>query len=194
MLEDKPPMGWHSRGYLPHFDAPGQIQALTFRLIDSVPKHVIESWRQELGHLADSPADLEMRLRITRYEDRGHGECLLRIPSNAEAVESCLFHADGARYRLIDWCVMPNHVHVMIEPFPRMTLGEIVRTWKTYSARQINRFMGRSGSVWAADYHDRYIRDMKHFAAAKDYVRRNPVKAGLCQSPEGWPWSSATRR
>lgn len=194
MPEDKSPKGWHSRGYLPHFDAPGQIQALTFRLIDSIPKHVVESWRQDLSSLTDAQAALERRKRIARYEDQGCGECLLRIPDHAEALESCLFHSDGTRYRLIEWCVMPNHVHVMMEPWPGMALGEIVRTWKTYSAKQINQARGRSGSVWAADYHDRYIRNMKHFEAAKDYIRRNPVKAGLCLMPEEWPWSSATRR
>jgi putative transposase len=89
---------------------------------------------------------------------------------------------------------MPNHVHVMLEPFPGMALGEIVRTWKTYSAKRINEFMGLSGPVWAADYHDRYIRDLKHFEAAKDYIRRNPVKAGLCSSAAEWPWSSAAKR
>jgi REP element-mobilizing transposase RayT len=194
MSEDTPPMGWHSRGYLPHFDAPGQIQALTFRLIDSVPKKVIESWRQELSFMSEPLASMERRKRISRYEDQGCGECLLRIREHAEAVESCLFHSDGTRYRLIEWCVMPNHVHVLIEPLSGTTLGEIVRTWKTFSAKQINQAMKRAGPVWAADYHDRYIRDMRHFEAAKDYIRRNPVKAGLCTSPEKWPWSSATKR
>ena len=88
-------------------------------------------------------------------------------------VESCLFFADGNRDRLIQWCVMLNQVHGLIEPLASR---------------------GRPGSVWTADYHDRYIRHLKHFEAAIDYVRCNPVKAGLCSHPSDWPWSSATKR
>ena len=143
MSGDKSFVGWHSRGYLPHFDAPGQIQALTFRLVDSVPAKVVETWRRQLSFLTETPASVELRKRISRYEDQGYGECLLRTPEHAEAVESCLIHSDGKRYRLIEWCVMPNHIHVMIEPLASATLGEIVRTWKTYSARQINRLIDR---------------------------------------------------
>src|SRR3989442_7433746 len=44
-----PHLGWHSRGYVPHWDHPGMIQSLNFRLHDSVPREVLEKWKQELG-------------------------------------------------------------------------------------------------------------------------------------------------
>jgi hypothetical protein len=72
-------------------------------------------------------------------------------------------------------------------------LGEIVRAWKTYTAREINKHTGHSGKIWALDYFDRYIRDLDHLADARLYIRKNPVKAGLCQKPEDWPWSSASQ-
>ncbi|WP_367875157.1 transposase [Luteolibacter sp. Populi] len=188
MAEPPPPSFWHSRGYLPHFDAPGQIQALTFRLADSVPASVVATWRAELS---SSPNDPELRKRITRYEDAGHGSCLLRIPENSELVESCLLYADGQRYRLLEWTIMPNHVHALIEPLNQTPLGEIIRTWKTYSARLMNQRHRRTGTLWAPEYHDRFIRDQDHYENAKAYIRRNPVKAGLCRAAEDWRWSSA---
>ena len=185
--------GWHSRGYLPHFDAPGQIQALTFRLADSVPKHVIASWKAELsgGRPLPPKAELELRRRITRYEDAGHGMCLLRDPRRAAAVQACLLHADGEQYRLMEWCIMPNHVHVMIGTLEGWPLGGIVRAWKTFSSKRINESLGRTGSVWALDYHDRYIRDQEHYENSRAYIRENPVKAGLCSRPGEWHWGSA---
>lgn len=164
---------------------------MTFRLADSVPKRVIEGWRSELSNQPDTVRQIELKRRIARYEDAGHGECLLGIGEHARAVQDCLLHADGRRYRLIEWCVMPNHVHVLIETLPGMRLGDIVRTWKTYSAKSINGRLQRHGSIWEEDYHDRYIRDNDHLSDARNYIRRNPVKAGLCASPEDWQWSSA---
>ncbi|WP_035607768.1 transposase [Haloferula sp. BvORR071] len=188
MEELPPPAFWHSRGYLPHFDGPGQLQALTFRLADSVPSKVLASWRAELGLVTgDNPT---LRRRIATYEDSGHGSCLLRFEANAAIVASCLLRADGQRYRLLEWCIMPNHVHALIEPLDGIRLGNIVRTWKTYSAREINRRHQRSGALWEAEYHDRYIRDQTHYEAAKAYIRENPVKAGLCGVAGEWRWSS----
>ncbi|HEY1121122.1 MAG TPA: transposase [Haloferula sp.] len=183
--------GWHSRGYLPHLDAPGEIQALTFRLKDAVPEKVIDRWRSELAHDPDSSRERKLRVLISRYEDAGHGSCLLRQDAHARTVQESLFHADGLRYRLLEWCVMPNHVHVLIQPVEGMPLGQIVRTWKTYSAKMMNAAEGTSGSVWAEDYHDRYIRDLDHLLNARLYIRNNPMKAGLCEAPEAWRWSSA---
>jgi REP element-mobilizing transposase RayT len=151
---------------------------------------LLKRWRQELGSDADVRAATKLRL-AARYEDAGHGSCLLRDPAHASIVEQALLHFDGERYRLLEWCIMPNHVHVLIHCLGGTTLGTIVRSWKTYTARQINASTGRSGALWAVDYFDRYIRDHEHLADAKAYIRRNPVKAGLCVNPEDWRWSSA---
>jgi len=86
---------------------------------------------------------------------------------------------------------MPNHVHVMIGTLEGWPLGGIVRAWKTFSSKRINESLGRTGSVWALDYHDRYIRDQEHYENSRAYIRENPVKAGLCSRPGEWHWGSA---
>ncbi len=111
--------GWYSRGYIPHLDEPNRIQFITFRLHDSVPAEVVIRWRNELrvadGVAADDPRMVELRRRIEAYEDAGKGMCYLRDERIAKVVQDALLHFDGERYRLLAWCIMPNHVHVLIE-------------------------------------------------------------------------------
>ncbi|MEQ1618684.1 MAG: transposase [Terricaulis sp.] len=177
--------GWHSRGYLPHRDDEGLVQHVVFRLADSLPAHVTEG----LALLAKA----EQRKRVDALLDRGLGERILEKPEVAFIVSSALRHFDGERNRLHAWCVMPNHVHAMIAPVGGQPLGAIVKSWKIFTARRINRLLDRDGPVWAPDYFDRFVRDDNHAAATFDYIEANPVAAGLCPSPADWPFSSASR-
>jgi REP element-mobilizing transposase RayT len=123
--------------------------------------------------------------------DQGHGSCDLENPAFAAIVEEQLRFFDGRRYDLHAWVVMPNHVHALITPYPGITLGEISKSWKGYSARRINERLGRRGPFWSRDYFDRYIRDEAHFAAVVRYIEANPVRAGLCREQREWQASSA---
>ena len=189
--------GWHSRGYHPHFDRPGLVQSVTFRLHDSVPESLLQRWRDELGIAAGVAADDERMAKLRRlldqYEDAGHGACHLRSPEIAELVESALLHFDGERYRLLEWCIMPNHVHALVEIWEGHPLDKVVHAWKSFTAKEANRRLQRDGPFWMADYYDRFIRDEKHLETVRRYIRENPVKAGLCDSSESWPWSSAAK-
>ena len=191
----RPHKQWHSRGYLPHLDQPGLVQFLSFRLHDSVPAHVIEQWKTELQCESSLPAAdprvIELRKRIAEFEDAGHGACYLRDERIAALVQDALLHFDGERYHLLEWVIMPNHVHVLIEPLPGYRLGDIVHSWKSFTAKEANRILERAGEFWMPDYFDRFIRDEKHLAAVREYIRNNPVKAGLVEKPEDWKWSSA---
>lgn len=180
----KEPKGWHSRGYLPHLDSPQLVQTVTFRLADSLPRAVALELRDRDEDVARWDAVL----------DAGYGACWLRDPTIADLVEEALLHFDGIRYRLIAWCVMPNHVHVMAEIVEGFRLGDIVASWKQFSARMANRHLGRTGPFWRADYFDRYVRNDAHLVTAMQYIERNPVQAGLAATVEAWRWSSAWRR
>ncbi len=202
IIQPKKPLGWHSRGYHPHFDSPLAVQSVGFRLADSVPATLLRRWRDELyepiGDKARSGVPGKLRAArlarlVSRFEDAGHGACHLRRPEIAELVQTAFLYGDGDRYRLIDWCVMPNHVHVLVEPL-RRSLPEIVQGWKSVTARRANRLLGRTGPFWMRDYHDRYIRDARHLYSVRRYIWLNPVSAGLCREPAEWPWSSARLR
>ena len=188
----------YSRNYLPHFDAARIVQGITLRLADSMPRSVINSWREEIlldrQLRTDRARHEELRRRIARYEDSGRGECHLGRAEIAALVRDALAKFDGERYRLLAWCVMPNHVHILIKQQQGFPLAEIVRSWKVFTAREANAILGRSGTFWMREYHDRRIRDEAHLNRAILYIENNPVQAGLCERPEDWPWSSAAGR
>jgi putative transposase len=189
--------GWRSRGYLPHLDSRHAIQAITFRLNDALPKMVVDLLDQELSQGPELERAREKRRRIDKLIDAGFGSCLLRDPGAAHVVEQGLLIGDGVKYRLLAWVIMPNHVHVLIEPNPGVKLGGIVQSWKSFSARWINahaRTLGltsRMNPVWQREYWDRFIRDQAHYQSVVDYIHANPVKAGFVDRPQAWRWSSA---
>jgi REP element-mobilizing transposase RayT len=160
--------GWHSRGYLPHYDGWEITQHVVIRLHDALPPD-------------EQDGDDVL--------DRHLGSCLLRDPACARIVAETLLSGPG--YTLQAWCVMPNHVHALIYTNAETELGNIVRAWKGLSRRRINALLARTGDVWAKDYFDRYIRDQKQFETNKRYIEMNPVAAGLCATPSDWPFSSA---
>jgi putative transposase len=171
---------WHSRGYLPHCDEDGLVQHIVVRLADSLPAAVLQ--RMELLDSCD------------KILDAGGGNAVLRSPEAAQTVVDALLWFDGQRYALLAWCVMPNHVHAVIEPRDTHTLSQIVKSWKAFTAAQINRMLGRSGRLWAPDYFDRFMRSNEHLSTTIDYVENNPVAAKLCAQPADWLYSSAAVR
>lgn len=136
---------------------------------------------------------VEREKRVAAWLDRGEGECHLRDRRIAELVENTLLYFDGERYRLLAWCVMPNHVHAMIETTSGHPLERVIHSWKSYTAKEANRILRRRATFWQPEYHDRFIRDDDHYGNVLRYIELNPVIAGLVARPEDWRWSSAWR-
>jgi len=176
---------------LPHFDSKGKTQFLTWRQIDAVPKDMVVVWQEELKAEKDEHRVKELRRRVEKYCDAGYGSCLLKDPRAAEATVQVLQKHAGVLYNLRHWVLMPNHVHLLLTPLEQISLEKIAHQLKGESAREINRALGRLGSLWAIETFDRYIRNEDHFLRTAQYIEGNPVKAGLCELPESWPWSSA---
>jgi len=141
-----------------------------------------------------SEAATELRRRVEDYLDAGHGECLLRAAQIAALVENTLFHFDRQRYGLLAWCVMPNHVHVLIETVEGWPLDGVLHSWKSFTSHKANKLLQRQGDLWQREYLDRYVRNAEHFEAVVKYIEENPVKAGLARIKTDWPWSSARFR
>jgi len=68
-----------------------------------------------------------MTRRLAVFEDAGHGSCLLSVPTHAEVVQRLLIEGHPTRYRLIEWCVMPNHVHVLMEEAATHPLSVVIK-------------------------------------------------------------------
>ena len=160
-----------------------------------MPGAVIAQWKSELARtsagMSEDKRSAELRRRIERYLDSGYGACWLRDSGVAQLVEDALLHFDGARYNLLAWTVMPNHVHALLEALDGFPLDGVIHSWKSFSAKRANRILEREGRFWAPDYFDRRIRDDAHFAGAVRYIEQNPVKAGLVESASDWRRGSA---
>ncbi|MCX6879140.1 MAG: transposase [Verrucomicrobia bacterium] len=193
-----PPVGWYSRLYLPHYNNPHTLQSVTFRLADSLPQSKLQQLERELLDVAPEKCDTARRKQIEAWLDAGMGCCALKHPALAALMQETLLKFDGDRYRLIAWCIMPNHVHVLVETIE--ALSKIVQSWKSFVgrwalARNAELGLGVPGrALWMREYWDRYIRDGDHFDNVLHYIERNPVAAGLCAKPNDWPWSSASAR
>jgi len=187
---------WHSRGYPPHLDERHLLQSITYRLADSLPQEKLRLLEDELRTLPKNHRDATKRRRIEQWLDAGMGCAVLDHPEVARYVHDSFLYFHGERYHLHAWCVMPNHIHVMIEPLVDLAL--IVQGWKSFTSRWVLRNRSalglqipKSGKLWMREYWDRYIRDESHYRKAVEYIHQNPVSAGLCAAPEAWPWSSA---
>ncbi len=160
---------------------------MTFRLHGTLPADVV-------ARLAADTAKLPSWEKHEQFDDRldtERGADFLRQPAIATMVVRALRHFDGTRYHLHAWCVMPNHVHVVFTA--QDDLASILHSWKSYTANRANKLLGRSGEFWQREYYDHLVRDEADFARCVEYTLNNPVKAGLCQTPEEWPWSGVGR-
>ena len=141
---------------MPHFDRTEVIQHVTFHLADSLPKNVLAELDAELRALPPEQQDAERRKRIETWMDAGYGSCLLGDTNVAAIVQDSLLHFDGQRYRILAWVIMPNHVHVLVQPMNGSTIAKIVASWKSFTAKRIMEDSGhanlRVGPMWHREY------------------------------------------
>lgn len=77
------------------------------------------------------------------------------------------------------WVIMPNHVHTLFTMLGEHELGDLVHSWKSFTANQIHTCIQERGKLWQRDYFDRLIRDKAHFKNCVRYIRKNPFRAKL---------------
>ena len=88
------------------------------------------------------------------------------------------------------YCLMPNHVHVVVVPENKDSLSQFFREAHRQYTLRINRRYGWRGHLWQERFHS-FSMDDSYLLSAVRYTELNPVKAGLCHRPSDWRWSSA---
>lgn len=183
---------------LPHWTREGGAYAIVFRLADSLPQSILKSIieeRKEIPALAEqmkremTPWE-KQRLqelhseRVEKFLQAGYGNCWLKRDDIACMVQDALLHSRGIQYDLLCWCIMPNHVHVVLRPHKNFPLEKILFSWKSYSAKKANKILGRTGVFWSTEYYDHLIRNEAEMVHALRYAWLNPEKAGF----KKWKW------
>ncbi len=113
------------------------------------------------------------------FLDSCHGRCLLKRPELAKIVADSLLHFDGKRYRMGDFIVMPNHVH-LLAVFPTANaLKQQCDSWLHYTAFRINQAIGETGKFWQQEPFDHLVRSTEQYEYLRQYIADNPRKAGL---------------
>jgi len=206
--------GLFRRRNLPQWDVPGGTYFLTFCLAGSLPASGLlaigNRWRA--AALRSPPHGVSVAAwqrtcaahafrETDRLLDVSPGACWLADPRIASVVEESLLYRDGRDYRLIAYVIMPSHCHIVFATGDVTGLGghdvsreRITQSLKRYTARECNRLLGRRGEFWQPESYDRVVRDDAELERIVLYVEQNPVKAGLCERPEDWSFSSASRR
>lgn len=177
------------RRHLPHWQKVDSALFLTWRLYGSLPKRSLNTRFSK-----DNPG--RNFLLIDRELDKAVcGPTWLSDPRLAELVVDSLVYGEKQLnfYRLSSYVVMCNHVHLLI--WPKVMLPKITKSIKGFTARSANRILKRTGNpFWQEESFDHWVRNEEEYDRILSYIERNPVKAGLVEQPEEWPWSSAARR
>jgi putative transposase len=190
------------RSSLPHWTQAGTLCFITWRTWDSLPKSVLakwlaarakwlqtngidslaKNWRSQAEKLPLAKR-IELRNLISeRWEsslDECHGACELRRPECAQIVADSLLSKDGIAWYLMDFVIMPNHVHLLVA-FPTVqAMFKQCSSWKHFTAVQLNRLLGRNGRFWEEDQFDHLLRSDDDFLRFRAYIANNPKTAHL---------------
>jgi putative transposase len=187
---------------LPHSSQAGAMVFITFRTHDSIPHEVLELWdreKQEWLHKrgwdtagahwsviaktlpemdrADFQKTFNRRREI--FLDSSHGRCLLKRPELARMVADSLLHFDGQCYRMGDFVVMPNQVHLLVVFSTAEAMKEQCDSWLHYTAFRINQAIHEKGKFWQQESFDHLVRSPAQYEYLRRYIADNPRKAGL---------------
>jgi putative transposase len=198
------------RRRLPHIQPPEGTFSITYRLAGSLPKSIVQKLKDEyegerLEILCEHKGDKKAaRKELTalrnayfqkmdRYLDQAlHGPTWLSDPKVAEIVMESLHHVENEfnYWKIWSYCIMSNHVHLectLTSSAPPLNL--VMKSHKTFTSTQSNRYLGRTGSFWQEESFDRLVRDPVDFYNRVFYTINNSVEAGLVEDWQQWPYT-----
>ncbi|SYZ73789.1 conserved hypothetical protein [Candidatus Zixiibacteriota bacterium] len=106
-------------------------------------------------------------------------------------IDSLQFYSRKYEARLAAYVLMPSHLHLLLF-IDGSCLADFMRDFKKFTAHRVmNNISDRISNLWMPRYDRVAIGGERVFRIKLDYIHNNPVKSGLVQNPEDWPWSSA---
>lgn len=183
---------FHRRN-LPHLHPSEGTFFITYRLADSLPKEIIESlsneYKNEKVEIIIQPNKHSYFVSFDEYLDKYESDKnYLSLPEIAEVNKNGIHHYDSKYYQLICYCIMSNHIHLVIKLTENAPdLSKIMHSIKRYTAKESNILLDRKGAFWAQESYDHLVRNSNELRTIVNYVVNNPVKAGLTKDWNKWP-------
>jgi len=115
-------------------------------------------------------------------------------PMAALLLDVLLHYRAAGKYRLHEFVIMPTHFHLLLTSAGEATLERAVQFIKGGFSHRAGKELQFKGSVWQTSFYDRRVRDPEEYQRMRDYILQNPVRRGLVQAAEQWPYSSARPR
>jgi len=203
---------------LPHWIPPGAIFFITFRLANSLPQPILQALKEERERERQAILaqwdGAQQRAALYTLDKTFFGQydawldrCLEASPrwladeQVARLVADTLHASHGRQFDLVAYCIMPNHVHLLIDteryvrkpahrgvtaPYP---LTDLLKQIKGRTARYCNQLLKRSGSFWQHESYDHVVRDSQEYERIVRYTLNNPVRAGLVEEWQHWPFT-----
>ena len=191
---------------LPHLIPDGATFFITFRLKGSIPTVQLIKLKEDFELAASQFRNELNKLNVlqTKYNEQkeilqeqiAEGPQYLRIHAVASILKEQIHKYDNLYYELISYCIMPNHVHLLLDTsfqqnnaMKGVPLNKILQLIKGASAFYSNKLLNRSGTFWMSESYDHFIRSDRELDNIHCYILDNPVKAGLVSKWEDWQWT-----
>lgn len=179
------------RRNLPHLHPSESTFFITYRLHGTIPLSELKKIRPLPGANAEEGEFLKDGF-FESYDALLHKNLAnikyLLIDEIADLNKKALHYYDTKEYDLICYCLMSNHVHVVLKLRDgTKILSSIMHSIKRHTARESNKILNKHGKFWQEESYDRYIRNERELKNTVEYVLNNPVKAGLVDNWEDWP-------
>ncbi|MFI5117437.1 MAG: REP-associated tyrosine transposase [Terriglobales bacterium] len=117
------------------------------------------------------------------------GRALLQSERNATLfIEVLRSYVAAGKFKVHDFVVMPNHVHLLMTVEEDMSIEKAVQFVKGGFSYRLKKECGHSGEVWQRGFSDVRVEDRESFLQHREYIAQNPVKRGLVDSPEKFPY------
>jgi putative transposase len=154
---------------------------LLFTMVGMLYRGFPSKLHHEIPHWVETGALFHIRIALDRNKER-------RPSTDAALTHSLLdsaqFYETKQRWHITLFLLMPDHLHALLSFGPDESMSGVVGDWKHFQTRKHN-------IIWQEGYFDHRLRDDERgeqLSEKINYIRQNPVVAGLCTRAEEWPW------
>lgn len=201
----------HYHRNLPHYHPAGYPLFITFRLAGSLPLEVLGQLKAqrefELKALKNDATSERQKIEMKYFgcyddwlDQCKFGPRWLLADDIAQIIAKEIQNLNGNRYQLIAYCIMPNHVHLLVETLvseqvnhqgksAKYPVTDTLRLLKGRTAHDCNLALKRSGGFWQHESYDHVVRDEQELERTILYILNNPVKAGLVKEWKNWSFT-----